>query len=121
MDGSRLRAATWIGLVCTPLLIAAGQVLFKLASRRVGGLDAEGLLQLAKNPFLLAALALYGFGTIVWVYVLKSVPLTIAYSFMALTFCAVPLMAQLFLHEPLTWRYGAGAALIMLGMVIVNT
>lgn len=121
MDGTRVRIATWIGLVGTPILIAAGQVLFKLASRRAGSFDADGILQLARNPYLLAALALYGFGTVVWVHVLKAVPLTIAYSFMALTFCAVPLMAQVVLDEPLTWRYGVGATLIMLGMIVINT
>lgn len=121
MNGSRLRIATWIGLVGTPILIAVGQILFKLASERAGALDAAGIVRLARNPFLLAALVLYAFGTVVWVYVLRAVPLTIAYSFMALTFCAVPLLAQFFLHEPLTWRYGAGAALIMLGMVIINS
>lgn len=120
MDGTHVRIATWIGLVGTPILIAAGQVLFKLASRRAGNFDANGILQLATNSYLLAALALYGFGTVVWVHVLKAVPLTIAYSFMALTFCAVPLMAQVVLHEPLTWRYGVGAAFIMLGMIVIN-
>jgi len=120
MDGTRVHIATWIGLIGTPILIAAGQVLFKLASRRAGDLDVGGILQLAMNPYLLAALALYGFGTVVWVYVLKTVPLTIAYSFMALTFCAVPLMAQIVLHEPLTWRYAGGVALIMLGMIVIN-
>lgn len=120
MDGSRLRAATWIGLVVTPVLIAAGQVLFKLASRSVGDLNVEGILHLARNPYLVAALVVYGFGTVVWVYVLKAVPLTLAYSFMSLTFCAVPLLAKIFLHEPLTWRYVIGGALIMIGMIVIN-
>ena len=113
--------ATWVGLVCTPVLIAGGQVLFKLASRSAGAFSAEGLLRLFGNPYLLAALALYGFGTVVWIHVLRVVPLTLAYSFMALTFCVVPLLAHAFLDEALSWRYAAGVALIMLGMVIVNT
>ena len=52
-----------------PVLIAGGQVLFKLASRGTGAFSAEGLLRLFGNPYLLAALALYGFGTVVWIHV----------------------------------------------------
>ena len=111
----------WVGLIGTPFLIAAGQVMFKLVSASTGGLDMKGLLGLALNPIFLAALALYGFGTVVWIFVLKQVPLTIAYSFMGLTFCFVPLLAQLFLGEALTLRYFLGVLLIVCGMVAINS
>jgi drug/metabolite transporter (DMT)-like permease len=112
-----LPAGIWAGLLGTPLLIAAGQVLFKLTSATTGEFGIRGLLQLALNPMLIAALALYGFGTLVWIYVLRSVPLTIAYSFMGLTFCFVPLLAQLILGETVTLKYAIGAALIVAGLV----
>jgi len=108
------------GLLLTPLLISAGQILFKLTSARAGNADATGLLALARDPYLLAALAIYGFGTVVWVYVLKSVPLTVAYPFMALTFCAVPLLAWALLGEPISLRYALGVGLIVAGLVVVN-
>lgn len=117
---SALPPITWLGLLGTPLLIAMGQVLFKLASNSAGEFSLRGLLVLATHPVLIAALALYGFGTIVWIYVLKSVPLTIAYSFMGLTFCFVPLLAQVFFGEPLTLRYGLGVALIFTGLLAIN-
>lgn len=116
-----LRWSTWLGLVSTPFLIAGGQVLFKLTSRDAGGFDVGGVSRLLLSPYLISALALYGFGTIVWIYVLKTVPLTIAYSFMAMTFCIVPVFARLWLGEPITWRYGVGALLIMAGMLTINT
>ena len=111
----------WIGLVGTPLLIASGQVLFKLSSATLGGLDARGLMGLLFNPIFIAAIALYAFGTIVWIFVLKQVPLTIAYSFMGLTFCFVPLLAQMFFGEALTLRYLLGVALIIGGMLAINS
>ena len=108
------------GLLVTPLLISAGQILFKLTSARAGGLDAAGLVSTLRDPYLIAAFAIYGFGTIVWVYVLKSVPLTVAYPFMALTFCAVPLLAWALLGESLSLRYMVGAGLIVAGLLVVN-
>ncbi|BCH21309.1 transporter [Mesorhizobium sp. L-8-10] len=105
------------GLVLTPLLISAGQILFKLTSGRAA---AGGLFAILLDPYLLAAFAIYGFGTIVWVHVLKSVPLTVAYPFMALTFCAVPLLAWALLGETLSLRYMIGTALIIAGLLVVN-
>ncbi len=108
------------GLLLTPLLISAGQILFKLTSSRAGGLDAAGLFSTLTDPYLLVALAIYGLGTVVWVYVLKAVPLTVAYPFMALTFCVVPLLAWGLLGETLSLRYMIGAGLIVAGLLVVN-
>lgn len=110
----------WAGLIGTPLMIAVGQVLFKLTSGTTGEFGARGLVALMLNPLLLAALAIYGTGTIIWIFVLKAVPLTIGYSFMALTFCFVPLLASVFLGEALTVRYALGACLIVGGMLVIN-
>ena len=112
--------AVWAGLLGTPLMIAAGQVLFKLTSGTTGEFGVRALAALLLNPLLLAALAIYGTGTIIWIFVLKAVPLTIGYSFMALTFCFVPLLASVFLGEALTLRYALGAFLIIGGMLVIN-
>lgn len=117
---STFSVGTWIGLIGTPLLIASGQVLFKLTSASAGELSIRNVFALLLNPVLLAALVLYGLGTIIWIYVLKAVPLTIAYSFMGLTFCFVPLLAQVFLGEALTIRYVVGAVFIVAGMLAIN-
>nr|WP_225165036.1 transporter [Ensifer sp. IC4062] len=121
MMAFNLAPAVWFGLIFTPILISTGQILFKLTSARTDGFDFKGLAALVANPTLLAALALYGLGTIIWIFTLRSVPLTLAYSFMALTFCFVPLFAALFLGEALTIRYAAGAALIIGGMIVINS
>ena len=110
----------WGGLIVTPVLIALGQILFKLASRGASDVDAAGLLDLARNPFLLAALVIYGLGTVLWIYVLRSVPLNVAYPFMALSFCLVPALAWLTIGEAMTWRQGAGLALIIAGLVVTR-
>ncbi|MGR6467076.1 transporter [Rhizobium sp. PAMB 3182] len=110
----------WAGLIGTPLLIAIGQVLFKLVSSTTAGMNVAGLAALMLNPTFIAALALYGAGTVVWIFVLKQVPLTLAYSFMGLTFCFVPLLAHLLLGEALPLRYFIGVALIFGGLIAIN-
>lgn len=108
------------GLILTPGLIAAGQVLFKLASRDLGAVGLGSLLSLATNVHLLVALFIYGAGTIIWIYLLRSVPLSYAYMFMALTFVLVPLLSYLLLGESINFKHIAGTALIIGGLVLAN-
>lgn len=106
-------------LLLTPLGIAIGQILFKMSSSKLATDDAP-LHSLAMNPVFILALAIYGIATLLWVYVLKSVPLVYAYSFMALTFVFVPILSFFFLGEQFTIRYFIGALLIMAGLNVIQ-
>ncbi|MFN7179044.1 EamA family transporter [Hyphomonas sp.] len=103
-------------LVLTPFLIAAGQVMFKLTGEKLAAYPAQPLQSAVFSPIFLGAMALYGGATLLWVYVLKTVPLSYAYSFMALTFVIVPVLAHLWFGEPLNAKYFAGMALILAGL-----
>jgi len=65
-------------LIATPIMIAAGQVLFKQTSERLIARSDAGFLSIAFDPIFIAALFLYGFATLIWIYVLKTVPLSYA-------------------------------------------
>jgi drug/metabolite transporter (DMT)-like permease len=103
-------------LVATPFLIAAGQVMFKITGQRLADFPGQPVQSAMLSPVFLGALALYGGATLLWVYVLKSVPLSYAYSFMALTFVIVPVMAHLWLGEALSARYYLGMGLVLAGL-----
>lgn len=68
------------------------------------------------SPALLGASTLYGAGTLIWVYVLKTVPLSYACSFMALTFVIVPVLARFWFGEPLNTRHFLGMWLVVSGL-----
>ena len=108
------------GLVLTPLIIAIGQILFKLASERLVE-SGKGLYMVLFDPIMILALALYGGATIVWIYLLKSVPLSYAYSFMALTYVAVPILSIVFLGETIGLKYWVGAGLIIFGLFVIQS
>ena len=103
-------------LITVPIFIAAGQVLFKLASAAVtGGFSIRALVV---NPYLFAALCLYALATGLWIHVLTRVDLVRAYPFAALSFVLVPLFSYLFLGERIGAPYAAGVALTALGVVL---
>ena len=111
-------ALTWGLLVLTPTIIAGGQVLFKQAGVRGAGAP---FAQTLFDPVFILAVAIYGLATLMWVWVLKTVPLSSAYSFMALSYVLVPILATLFLGESLSWRYALGTALILGGLFVVQS
>lgn len=104
-------------LVATPILIAAGQVMFKITGQRLAAYPGQPFQAAVLSPVFLGALALYGGATLLWIYVLKTVPLSYAYSFMALTFVIVPVMAALWLGEDLSTRYYVGMGLVLAGLI----
>ena len=103
------------------LLLAAGQFMFKFAAQNSPSLsNLQGFIGLALSPWLWIALTLYGTATILWIFILQRVPLSLAYPFSALGFIIVPLGAWLVFHEPLTLRYGLGMALILGGLIVLS-
>jgi len=106
-------------LILAPIMISAGQVLFKLTSEKLEANNAP-FYAVFYNPLFLVALVIYGSATLLWLYVLKTVPLSYAYSFMALTFVIVPILAIFFLGESVNLKYVLGAALIISGLVLTH-
>ena len=105
-------------LVCVALL-AGGQVLFKIAATgwRIDGwtlASVRGFL----SPAMLVALVIYGLATVLWVYVLRSAPLSLAYPLFSLAFIVTPVAAHFLLGEPLTWRVLVGGIVILIGVLI---
>jgi drug/metabolite transporter (DMT)-like permease len=105
-------------LLCV-VLIAAGQMLFKVAAAqwRIDGWSwatARGFL----SPAMVLALVLYGLTTILWVFILRSVPLSAAFPVYALVFVLVPVAAHFLLDEPWSWNVLIGGIVIMLGVII---
>lgn len=105
-------------LICV-LCISIGQLLFKKAAAALP--STLSLLALVQNGWLIAALVLYGATTLAWIWILRHVPLHMAYPFMGLAFLIVPMLAWLLLGEPIGWRTLAGGALIMAGVALAST
>lgn len=105
-------------LACVALL-ASGQLLFKAAAAQ-WRLDAGLWLAVRSllSPAFVGALAIYGIATLLWVYVLRTVPLGAAFPLYALTFLIVPLLAHWVAGEPLSVNTLIGGVVIIVGVAI---
>jgi drug/metabolite transporter (DMT)-like permease len=106
------------GTACS---MACGQILFKIGSKSLTG---NGLMATAvefvTSPFLLFAIFLYAFTIIAWIYVLRVLPLSVAYPITALSYLIVPIISYFILDEQISLRMIAGSILIVLGVVVSN-
>jgi drug/metabolite transporter (DMT)-like permease len=110
-----------LSLVGFALLLAVGQFLFKRSALAIAGQDATAsLATLATLPSFYAAILLYGGSTVLWVWILTRVPLSLAYPFVAVAMIVVPAMGWYFFGERLNLAYWLGAALIIAGMLVMQ-
>ena len=106
-------------LLSFALFMAAGQVLFKKVSLMIPSLDSwRAIITLGSNVWFLLAIGLYMLATFLWIDILRELPLSRAYPFIAIGFVLVPLAGHLFFSEPLNVRYFAGVALIVTGIYL---
>jgi multidrug transporter EmrE-like cation transporter len=106
-------------LLSFSFLMAAGQVLFKRVSLDTPPLtDWRAVVALGTNTWFVMAITLYVIATVIWIGVLREVPLSRAYPFIALGFVLVPLAGRQFFGEPLDGRYLVGVILILIGILL---
>jgi undecaprenyl phosphate-alpha-L-ara4N flippase subunit ArnE len=109
-----------IKVVLVVLILSAGQILFKLAASQIRpGSPRDLLISLILSPQLIAALAIYGLATILWVLVLREVPLSRAYPVTALGMVLVPALSLFLFHEPFSWSLLLGGALLIAGIYVI--
>ncbi|MBB3268188.1 multidrug transporter EmrE-like cation transporter [Azospirillum sp. OGB3] len=103
-------------------LLSAGQILFKFTAIRINGLDGTALIRhLISDYYFISALATYGLSTLVWVLILRQVPLSRAYPFASLALIIVPVASVFFFNETLGIKYFIGLALVILGMLVLSS
>ena len=105
------------------LLATAGELLLKKGADSVAGRGGAAASAAGLTPLLSgwtwAGIVSYVTSLVSWLYVLRTVPLSIAFPLVNVVHVFVPLGASLFLHEHVSARRWAGIALILLGIFAV--
>ena len=106
-------------ILLSVMMICVGQLLFKLVGLRLqAGISA---LDIRVAGFGILAMAIYAAATLIWIYVLRTTPLTKAYPYMAISFVIVPVASIWLYSEQVRPQYVAGAALIVLGVILIGS
>jgi multidrug transporter EmrE-like cation transporter len=125
MRGGRTRRALvnpYLQLMAGQVMITAAEVLLKKgAAGSVGGAaepEVLGITALTSGTTWLG-IVFYTLSFLIWLHVLRLLPLTRAYALASVVHVLVPTAAWLFLNETISLTRAAGIALALCGVVLV--
>lgn len=100
--------------------LVTGQTMWKYGLNQMDGSKLPHYWSFFFSPLFLLGLALFGIGTILWIYVLSKLPLSIAYPLQSLAYVLGIIIAYFFLHEHIPLNRWLGAAIIFVGITILS-
>jgi len=123
-SGSIQSETTFTLLLATVLCDVCGQVCFKLGVGHEAGPEPFAgirgfLLGLAGSPWIAAGVLVYVVEFIVWFAALTLAPLSVAFPFMALSYCGVVLASRWILKERVSLRRWLGTVAVAGGVALV--
>lgn len=105
----------YLVLILCVLATSVGHILFKSTANI---LKTEGFVwTLAFEPVFVAAVFVYGFATIGWIWCLQDIPVSRAYLFMSLAYVFIPLLAWACFGEIPKLQYLMSTFLIVTGIM----
>jgi drug/metabolite transporter (DMT)-like permease len=122
MERARQRLANpWLLLVFEALFVTASETLLKVGASRVAlvaGWEWTGLLGLG-SVWIWCAIALVILSFLCWIYVLKYIPLSVAFPLSNVVHVLVPLSCWILLGEHISPRRWCGIGIVILGLAVV--
>ena len=106
-------------------LYGAGQVLLKVGLEKlsrlsISTLDLRSAMAALAIPELPVAVMCLVSGTLMYLWLLARMPLTVLFPSISLVFPLVMLLGWVFLDEPVTWRSLLGAVLLMVALYLIT-
>lgn len=102
-------------------LLAGGQVFLKFALQRMlpFGWNADFWVSLLLNWQFACCGALFGASSLLWMYIMKHYPLSVAYPMISMSYVFGLLAAIVFFSESVSAMKWIGVALIMMGCCLI--
>lgn len=110
---------SYVYLFLTVILISIGQILQKLAARKLeteNGVRA-GILSLVRNSSFWLAVSAMGLGLVAWLLALSGLDISRAYPILGSSFALTAVLSVVLLGERLNVQRWFGIALITVGVV----
>lgn len=107
--------------VVQSMLLCGGQVLLKFALQKMGGFawTVHFFASQLANWWFLGCGICYAAATVLWMYIIKNFPFSMAYPMISLSYVFGMLAAMLIFHESIPATRWIGVALIMGGCILV--
>lgn len=103
------------------LMLSFGQLTMKIALDRMSpfGWNWQFWGDLLTNWWFLLCGVLFGSASVLWMYIVKHYPLSMASPMVSLSYLSTAVLAAVFLHEDVSWNRWVGILIIMIGCAFV--
>ncbi|HWN80608.1 MAG TPA: EamA family transporter [Candidatus Udaeobacter sp.] len=113
-------------VLCSVTPAVAGQLILKYAIGRMNlSMEETGpigyYLKLFSTPIVLLGFFMYGLSSLVWLFILSKMPLSLAYPLVSMGYVLVVFFSWLLLREQVGWTRLMGVGVICLGVVLLAT
>jgi small multidrug resistance pump len=113
-----------IGVLTDDDLLRVAGLFHPGGDRRPGaaqvGADAPDVMSQLMRPSTIAGLALYGMAAFFYLVALRSIPVSVAFPNVSISYAIVAMLAHFLLGEPFGVTHIAGITLIMSGVTLIN-
>jgi multidrug transporter EmrE-like cation transporter len=113
-------------VVIAACMMASASLMLRAGIQRAGGFGSSGgqilndIWNLARQPIFDLGVILYGLGTLVWMRVIASEPLSLGYPMLtSIAFVVITGGAALFFHEALSVIKVVGMVIILVGIFVL--
>lgn len=109
-------------ILLNTLILVSGQFLWKIGmTNRSVSFDSIGaIFRVMISPYILSGLFLYGIATVLWLFILTKVPLSVAYPIQSIAYILAVFGAYFFFQEEITLWKVIGVFLIMAGVSFIG-
>jgi drug/metabolite transporter (DMT)-like permease len=115
----------WVAFSASAIFVVSGHLLIKFglnaaAAHPVTAGTIGKILHIVLQPEVFVGLLIYGLGSACWIVAVAQQEISFLYPLSSLNYVLVAGASVLFFHEAISGKRGAGLALIVLGMVLMN-
>lgn len=109
-------------ILLNTLILVSGQFLWKIGmTNRSVSFDSLGaIIRVMLSPYIISGLFLYGMATVLWLFILTKVPLSVAYPIQSIAYIIAVFGAYFFFQEEITIWKVIGVILIMAGVSFIG-
>lgn len=109
-------------ILLNTVLLVSGQFLWKVGlARKVNPFESiRSIIELMFSPFVLGGLFIYGFATVLWMYILNRVDISIAYPMQSIVYVFAIIGGYYFFHESITPLKILGCLVILIGVLMIG-
>ncbi|MEV3731260.1 EamA family transporter [Paenibacillus larvae] len=109
-------------ILLNTVLLVSGQFLWKVGlARKVNSFESiRSIIELMFSPFVLGGLFIYGFATVLWMYILNRVDISIAYPMQSIVYVFAIIGGYYFFHESITPLKILGCLVILIGVLMIG-